>query len=211
MSASALDNNAIVNAVEILPTGERPDAPINVTASSGQDTVKLTWSPPAGGLPVTGYNVYQVQPGPRKKLTPVPVPITELNLTGLVPDEEVCYVVRSVSDIGIESVNSALACTTPGAGGGFKRGDTDASGVVDISDPIFNLTFQFVGGIEKLPCEDAADVDDSGVVDISDPIYSLTFQFVGGIAPPPAPGPTDCGPDPTADDRTCDDYPQEKC
>ena len=93
----------------------------------------------------------------------------------------------------------------------FKRGDTDASGVVDISDPIFNLTFQFVGGIDELPCEDSADVDDSGVVDISDPIYNLTFQFVGGIAPPPAPGPTDCGSDPTNDERTCDNYPPEKC
>ncbi len=83
--------------------------------------------------------------------------------------------------------------------------------MIDISDPIFNLTFQFVGGIAKLPCEDAADVDNSGVIDISDPIYNLTFQFVGGIAPPPAPGPTDCGIDSTGDDRTCDDYPKEKC
>ena len=74
------------------------------------------------------------------------------------------------------------------------------SGVVDISDPIFNLTFQFVGGIDDLPCEDAADVDDSGIVDISDPIFNLTFQFVGGVAPPPVPGPRECGPDPTADD-----------
>ena len=94
---------------------------------------------------------------------------------------------------------------------GFRRGDTDASGVVDISDPIFNLTFQFVGGIDDLPCEDAADVDDSGVIDISDPIYNLTFQFVGGITPPSAPGPTDCGPDPTGDERSCLAYPQEKC
>ncbi len=33
----------------------------------------------------------------------------------------------------------------------FRRGDTDASGVVDISDPIYNLTFQFVGGIDPPP------------------------------------------------------------
>ena len=94
---------------------------------------------------------------------------------------------------------------------GFRRGDTDASGVVDISDPIFNLTFQFVGGIADLPCEDAADVDDSGVVDISDPIYNLTFQFVGGIAPPPAPGPTVCGSDSSGDPLGCEAYPREKC
>ena len=91
----------------------------------------------------------------------------------------------------------------------FLRGDTDASGVVDISDPIFNLTFQFVGGIDDLPCEDAADVDDSSVVDISDPIYNLTFQFVGGIDPPPAPGEKECGPDPTDDDLGCETF--ESC
>ena len=91
----------------------------------------------------------------------------------------------------------------------FRRGDTDASGVIDISDPIYNLTFQFVGGIERLPCQDAADVDDSGLTDISDPIYSLTFQFVGGIDPPPAPGPVDCGPDLTQDELGCEEY--RKC
>ena len=92
----------------------------------------------------------------------------------------------------------------------FRRGDTDGSGVIDISDPIFNLTFQFIGGVELL-CRDAADVDDSGVVDISDPIYNLTFQFVGGIDPPPAPGRDSCGLDPTGDALACEDYPGEKC
>ena len=112
---------------------------------------------------------------------------------------------------------SVVACLSSGAEppptGGFRRGDTDASGVVDISDPIFNLTFQFVGGIDQLPCEDAADVDNSGVVDISDPIFNLTFQFVGGIDPPPAPGEKECGPDPAvpADDLGCAIYPQERC
>ena len=111
----------------------------------------------------------------------------------------------------LEEDEIADLATGPDTPQGFRRGDTDVSGVVDISDPIYNLTFQFVGGIDELACEDAADVDDSGVVDISDPIYNLTFQFVGGIAPPPAPGPTDCGPDPTGDERTCEGYPQEKC
>jgi hypothetical protein len=90
----------------------------------------------------------------------------------------------------------------------FRRGDSDASGVVDISDPIFNLQVQFVGGGVSFACLDAADVDDSGIVDISDPIYNLTFQFVGGgIAPPSAPGPKDCGPDPTPDFLIECEYP----
>ena len=100
--------------------------------------------------------------------------------------------------------------TIPNTDPRFRRGDTDASGVVDISDPIFNLTFQFVGGIDELPCRDSADVDDSGVVDISDPISNLTFQFVGGGAmiPPPF---GSCGPDPTKDELDCLAYPSASC
>ena len=40
--------------------------------------------------------------------------------------------------------------------------------------------------------------DDSGIVDLSDPILNLTFLFLGGVEIP-APGPLDCGPDPTDD------------
>ena len=92
----------------------------------------------------------------------------------------------------------------------FRRGDVDASGVVDISDPLFSLTFQFLGGV-VLVCHDAADYDDSGVVDISDPIFHLTHQWFGSFPPPPAPGPRVCGPDPTEDSLGCENYPQERC
>ena len=41
--------------------------------------------------------------------------------------------------------------------------DVDDSGVVDISDPIYNLTFQFVGGVDPPPApgQDACGVDPS--------------------------------------------------
>jgi hypothetical protein len=45
---------------------------------------------------------------------------------------------------------------------------------------------------------DAADADDSGVVDLTDPINTLTFLFLGSFTPP-APGPFECGSDPTGD------------
>ena len=54
------------------------------------------------------------------------------------------------------------------------------------------------------------DGDGSGVVDVTDPIFSLTNQFLGG-PPPPDPGPTVCGPDPTDDGLDCLEYPQENC
>ena len=80
----------------------------------------------------------------------------------------------------------------------FRRGDADGSGKIDLTDAIFTLEFQFMGG--KAPdCYDAADADDSGALDLTDAIYSLQFQFMGGN-PPAAPGPYTCGPDPTTGD-----------
>ena len=92
----------------------------------------------------------------------------------------------------------------------FIRGDANADGDVDISDPIFNLDFQFGGG--QAFCLDAHDSNDDGSIDISDPIYSLAAQFTGGPSiPAPGPAPT-CGDDPTPDDPcrvlTCETYPK---
>ena len=87
---------------------------------------------------------------------------------------------------------------------GFTRGDVDASGELNISDPIYSLTYQFAGGAGP-PCLDAADDDDSGEVNISDPIYSLMYQFAAGPVPPaPFPG---CGVDPGFDPIGCDRFP----
>jgi hypothetical protein len=91
----------------------------------------------------------------------------------------------------------------------FRRGDADSNGDVNISDPIFSLTFQFLGGSPP-DCMDALDSDDNGVVNISDPIANLTYQFLGGAVLPP-PGPFNCGPDPTEDsggDLGCDTSPE---
>lgn len=85
---------------------------------------------------------------------------------------------------------------------GFRRGDFDGSGSVDITDPISNLTYQFLGGVD-LHCEDAADTNDDGAVNISDPVHNLSYLFLGK-APPPAPGPENCGDDPTPDGLACE-------
>lgn len=87
----------------------------------------------------------------------------------------------------------------------FLRGDTDASGEVNISDPIESLCYQFATCDPPI-CMDAADCDDSGEINISDPIYSLAYQFGSGPAFP-APYPS-LGPDPTTQDPLeCGEYP----
>ncbi len=81
----------------------------------------------------------------------------------------------------------------------FIRGDGNGSGLVDIADPIYNLTFQHLMG--PVLCAKALDTNDDGMVNIADPIYNLSYQFSSG-PPPPLPFP-DCGQDPTADSLGC--------
>ena len=85
---------------------------------------------------------------------------------------------------------------------GFRRGDSNASGDLNITDGVFVLNYLFLGGPEP-PCQDAADSDDNGALNITDGVRILNYLFLGGPAPS-APGPDTCGPDPTADDLpTC--------
>jgi ELWxxDGT repeat protein len=91
-----------------------------------------------------------------------------------------------------------------GAEGGFRRGDADSSGAINLTDPVVLLNYLFLGD-EPPPCRDAADVDDTGGLNITDAIYNLSFQFLGGSEPPP-PFPS-CGIDPTIDGLDCASYP----
>ncbi len=83
----------------------------------------------------------------------------------------------------------------------FRRGDANQDELVDISDAIAILTHLFVGEFTPA-CLKSVDVDDSGVLDVTDPIALLGFAFLG-TAPPPKPGPSHCGPDPTPDALSC--------
>ncbi len=86
----------------------------------------------------------------------------------------------------------------------FLRGDVDANGLLEITDPINNLSFQFLGNFSP-PCLDAADFDDNGKVEITDPIANLSHQFIGTV-PPAAPGAENCGLDATGDELTCESF-----
>lgn len=79
----------------------------------------------------------------------------------------------------------------------FLRGDANQDSVLDLSDAITSLGYQFLG--EATPrCLDALDRDDNGQIEITDAIYLLAFLYQGGdLLPAPYP---EMGPDPTADD-----------
>ena len=74
----------------------------------------------------------------------------------------------------------------------FLRGDANADGAIDISDPILVIVALFGGDVPT--CLAAADANADDMVDLGDAIALLNLVFAGG-APPPAPYPV-CGPDP---------------
>ncbi len=87
----------------------------------------------------------------------------------------------------------------------FTRGDSNADGGFNIADPVFTLNFLFADG-DTPSCLDAADTDDSGRVNIADATFALNVLF-GGQGEIPAPGPNECGRDPTSNDElSCESF-----
>ena len=72
----------------------------------------------------------------------------------------------------------SLGCPTP-----FIRGDTNADGVIDLSDVISTLVYLFGGGAPPVPLE-SADINAGGTINIADAIGLLSWLFTSG--PPPA-------------------------
>jgi hypothetical protein len=91
-----------------------------------------------------------------------------------------------------------LAPERPARAPGFRRGDADASGTVDITDALVALGWLFQGAARPA-CLAAADADGDGVVNVTDPVYLLGFLFRGG--PPPVAPHAGCGPLESAADR----------
>jgi hypothetical protein len=63
----------------------------------------------------------------------------------------------------------------------FQRGDANADGALDISDPLALLNHLFATKV--LPCLEAADADGSGVLELSDAVSLLGYLFLGTEPP----------------------------
>ncbi len=72
----------------------------------------------------------------------------------------------------------------------FKRGSCNNDDNFDIADPVFLLSYLYIGG-ETPTCIEACDVNGDGLLDCADAVYQLRHFFLG-TPPPPAPYP-DCG------------------
>jgi len=104
---------------------------------------------------------------------------------------EVTLRVRQIAVRGSPTRESAPVARTVVLADGFRRGDTNDDGLVDVSDPVRLLLWMFAG-LPDPPCRKAADFDDDEQLEIADAQLSLMYLFQGG-PPPPSPGPTSCG------------------
>ncbi len=105
------------------------------------------------------------------------------------------YVDSSFGTIAVDRV-TACQSTCPH----FRRGDSNASGAIDIADAIFTLDYLFAHG-QTPSCLDSADANDDGEIDLSDAIRMLLhlFAHTGPLKPPFV----ECGIDPTDDTLDC--------
>ena len=82
----------------------------------------------------------------------------------------------------------------------FVRGDGNGDGRVDVADAISILSYLFASG--RASCLSAMDANASRKIDIADAIFLLQYLFTHA-APPPAPGPEECGFAPAEDGLGC--------
>ena len=89
----------------------------------------------------------------------------------------------------------------------FRRGDANSDRLVDISDPIFTLSYLFLGG-QAPACLEAGNANDDALLDLSDPVYLLESLFLGGgLGRIAAPGAYACGTGGAFRGLPCDDSP----
>ena len=96
---------------------------------------------------------------------------------------------------GISVVILGASATVPPLNG-FRRGDADLSGKVDLTDAV--VVLQHLLGGKPSPCEKGSDVDDDGLLSLADALGIALWLFQGAVAPG-EPGPEVCGEDPTPD------------
>ena len=129
---------------------------------------------------------------------------------GIPPQAPARFKSLDVSAFGLDGRGEIYICELDGAifrivpaARRFNRGDANADGRYDISDPVMTLLALFVGTVSP-PCMDALDVDDDGKLQLNDAVFTLEFLFRDGL---PIPEPSSCGVDESEDNIECEEFP----
>ena len=87
------------------------------------------------------------------------------------------------SAIGISQSNTYMVQAGYVLASHFKRGDTNADGIINSADVVFLIDYLFKGGPDPCPPE-AGDASHDCVINSADVVYLINYLFKGG--PPPA-------------------------
>ncbi len=81
-----------------------------------------------------------------------------------------------------DTENGGLALAPSPIAIGWVRGDANGDTVIDISDPVASLQYQFLAGVAP-ECPPALDTNEDGIVDLTDPVHDLNVLFLGAAKP----------------------------
>lgn len=192
---------------------------VNVPAESGWHHIAATFDGLEQNIYIDGKLISTVCNEGEMRINSDPVYIGSNGsarfFNGFVDDVQIYDIALGPDEIADLAENLGI---DPGPGGNgepeppgpgapqFIRGDSDDSGIVNLTDTIFILNFLFLGG-ELLTCFDSSDADDNGIVQLTDGIFLLNYLFSRGRAPP-APYPR-CGRDSEdfVDQLSCESFP----
>jgi predicted phage tail protein len=148
---NAIGEGAPSNEASATPTGAAtaPDAPVALTATPGDSSATLNWSPPTsdGGSAITGYNVYEsTSPGGEGttpiNASPLPADTTTFPVTGLTNGTTYYFTVTAINAIGEGAASNEASATPsalagpPGQPVGLSAAPGDGSAMLTWSAPV---------------------------------------------------------------------------
>ncbi|MEM7167740.1 MAG: malectin domain-containing carbohydrate-binding protein [Planctomycetota bacterium] len=192
-------------ALDVLYHSERfGDATYDIPVGSNVDLVdvflhfaEIYWGAPGGGPGGVGQRVFNVSIengqaslidyDPTQSVGAVTADVQQFTNIS-VQDGAVTIVLTGVVDNAKISAIEVRVGVPPVQ---YRRGDFSDDGSVDLLDVVAMLDYLFVGG-SAAACPDAADFNGDGAHVLDDVAGLLNYLFNSG-APPPAPGPINCG------------------
>ena len=187
------------------PTTPPPGAPLPLSPPDGSDvssTPTLAWQTATNAA---AYSVFIWKDGETPPTNPTISSVSSTQYTASISEPGLTYRWQIVALNGQGATEqpeeSVRTFTTEGLQ--FDRGDVNADGKMDLSDPVFILQALFVG-TRELTCKKAADLNNDETVNLPDAVYGLEYLFRGGETLDAPHG--SCGVDPTPGDLGCDEF-----
>jgi hypothetical protein len=182
-AANAIGTSATSgDTARVIPFGP-PDAPTQVSATPGVDSIDVTWSPPEndGGKSITGYIVIAKSGSGESITAAIDADAGSVTLSGLIPGETYTITVAAANEAGTGPASSTISVEVPLP----EPASDSANGQA-------NNPGSTIGGKEIIASEEELDNTESAIQDAlgldivvpEGPLELTVIDGVGGIAIP---------------------------